>query len=156
MKAILLDCGKIERLAEDIYRQMARQSEFSEKVRATFTQMAEDEREHAAQLDLALQFPEESLGMVKRISWEKVAEGLDLINKIYQDIDHYLASEEAALKMAIELENKFVRMHLDNAIHFRVPRIAGLFQQLSCEDESHLETLRACLSWWHSNRRKEN
>jgi rubrerythrin len=153
---MLLDCGKIERLAGDIYRKMACQPGFCDTVRSTFARMAEDEQEHAAQLEMALQFPEQTLGMVKRISWEKVAEGLERLKQINRELNQYLASEENALKMAIELENGFVRMHLDNAIHFKDPRIAELFQRLGRGDETHLETLKECLTWWMSNRNAEN
>jgi len=152
VKAVLIDCGRIERLAAEIYQQLANQTGFCNEVRETFARLAEDEREHAAQLEMPLQFPEEQLGMVKRISWQKVVEGLEKIRQIERDIETYASSEEAALKMAIELENCFIKVHLDNAIHFTEPRIAELFRHLGRGDEAHLETLRQCLGWWHSRR----
>lgn len=150
MKAVLIDCERIERLAADIYQQLAGQTGFSNEVRETFARLAEDERDHAAQLEMTLQFPEQQLGMVKRISWEKLAEGLEKIRRIERDIETYARSEEAALKMAIDLENSFVKVHLDNAMHFTEPRVAELFGHLGRGDEAHLDTLRQCLSRWHS------
>ena len=52
MKGVLLDCAKIERLAADIYQQLAAQTRFRKEVRATFARLAEDEYEHAAQLEI--------------------------------------------------------------------------------------------------------
>jgi len=152
MKAVLLDCAKIESLTAHIYQQMAGQSGFCDKVRETFARLAEDEREHAAQLEMVLQFPEEKLDMVKRISWEKVAEGLDKILAIGRDLESFASSEEDALKMAIDLENRFINIHLNNAVHFSEPRVAELFEHLGRGDEAHLCTLKECLTWWHANR----
>jgi len=154
VKAVLIDCGRIERIAAEIYQQLARQTGFSDEIRETFARLAEDEREHAAQLEMPLQFPEEQLGMVKRISWLKVAESLEKIRQVERDIETYAKSEEAALKMAIDLENSFIKVHLDNAMHFTEPRIAELFRHLGRGDEAHLETLRQCLGWWHSRRKQ--
>jgi len=152
VKAVLIDCGKIERLAADIYRRLASHREFCDEVRATFARLAQDELDHATQLDMALQFPEEKNGMIKRISGEKIVEGLEKARRIAQDIETHSRSEEAALKMAIDLENSFVKVHLDNAIHFSEPRVAELFKHLGRGDAAHLETLKQCLSWWHSQR----
>jgi len=153
MKAFLIDCGKIERLAADIYRHLSSHREFCDEVRATFARLAQDELDHATQLDMALHFPAEMNGTIKRISGDKIAEELEKIRRIAQDIETHSRSEEAALKMAIDLENSFVKVHLDNAIYFSEPRVAELFNHLGRGDAAHLETLKQCLSWWHSRRK---
>lgn len=152
MKAVLLDCEKIERLAAEIYQQLSRQPGFCEPVRTTFARLADDEREHAAQLAMAVQWADPALGMAKRISGQKVAEGLTKIQGLMRELERHAASEEAALKMAIDLENSFVRIHLENAVYFSEPRIAQLFEVLGRQDDDHLTTLKDCLAWWHSRR----
>lgn len=153
MKAVLLDCEKIERLAAEIYQRLSRQPGFREPVRTTFTRLAEDERAHAIQLALAVQWADPALGMAKRISGQKVAEGLEKIQGLMRELEWHAASEEAALKMAIDLEKSFIRIHLDNAVYFSEPRIAQLFEALGRQDDAHLATLQDCLTWWQSQRR---
>lgn len=149
MNGILVDCGSIERLAAEIYQRLAAQTTFSETVRKTFARLAADEVEHAAQLDLAQKFPESSAAMVKRISGEKISEALAEIKRISHDLPQYIHSEEDALKMAIDLENSFVRIHLDNAFYFTDTRYSKLFDNLGRGDAAHLESLKECLRWWH-------
>lgn len=155
MQALLNDCRQIEDLAHRIYRRLAERQEFAGEVRGAFRELAADEREHARQLERALQVPQpEQLGL-NRIAWAKIDEALQMARKALAEVEAAPCSEEAALRLAITLEENFVKVHLDNAVHFHDPRLADLFGSLGRSDKEHLEVLRSCLQWWHRRRRNK-
>ncbi|AMV70836.1 hypothetical protein JCM30471_26440 [Desulfuromonas carbonis] len=149
MHLLLTDCRQIEEVAGRIYQHLASVPGFAAEVRATFQQLAADEREHSRQLDLALQVPElEKLG-VNRIAWVKVDEALQLAQRFLTEVEQQQVSEEKALRLAVDLEKYFIKIHLDNAVHFSNQQLADLFNGLGRSDQQHLNTLRECLTWWH-------
>ncbi len=152
MRGFLNDCHQIELLACEIYRTLAVGSGYADEVRDLFRRLAADELDHARQIDLALHAPEAWSRSVSRIAGGLIGELLKQVTLMMKDVSLRHLSEEEALRLALELEQKFVKVHLDNAVHFKEPRMAALFQPLSRSDEEHVDTLRIFLSRWQSER----
>ncbi len=153
MRALLNNCRQIEEMVNSIYRLLAARPEYSAEVRTTFVRLAADEVDHCRQLDQALQVPElQDLG-VTRIAWAKVEEALQQARGLLAEVRSRDCSEEEALQLAVTLEENFVKVHLDNAVHFTDHHLAELFTALGRSDQEHLELLREGLRRWHRNRR---
>ena len=153
MHGLLNDCSRIERLAQEIYQQLAVADRFQTPVRDLFRRLADDEQDHVRQIEMAGKLPGDRLDAVSRIAGGKVAEALELAQRLRQDVFARPYGEEEALRLAVFLEKTFVRIHLDNALHFYDPRVIRLFEGLARSDEAHLETLRDGLTRWHAARR---
>ena len=148
MRALLTDCHKVEHLASRIYERLAANGNYSGAVRDALRNLAAEELDHARQIEAALQLPEEGLGAVSRIAWVKVDEARRLAESMLQDVTSRPLSEEEALRLAVTIENEFLKVHLDNALHFFDQRIATLFEGLARADQGHLDALRDCIDWW--------
>jgi len=153
MRLLLNDCRQVEEVAGRIYQHLASIPGFAAEVRATFQQLAADEVEHSRQLEQALQLPEPGRLGVNRIAWTKVDEALQLARSLLSEVQQKKFSEEEALRLAVNLEEGFVKIHLDNAVHFKSQRFADLFNGLGRSDQDHLTTLRECLRWWQQQKR---
>lgn len=148
MPGFLRDCRKIETLVSQVYQHFAAQSDYPERIRQLFRQLASDEEEHARQFDLALQLPAGTIGSVRRIAGEKVTRGVDMAQTLLQDLQYHRCDVEKALKVALRLEEEFVRIHLDNSVLMSDERISAVFTNLARGDEEHLATLRETIVWW--------
>lgn len=146
---LINDCCRIEKLTGEIYTFLAREGGYREPVRQAFQRLADDERDHARQLESAISTLRPETSAVQRISWVKVDELLVKTQELRDQVRRALPSEEGALRLALELERALVKIHLDQAVHFDDSRVASLFQGLGRSDEEHLATLRSCLEWWH-------
>ncbi len=153
MRLLLNDCRQVEELAGRIYQHLSSLPGFAAEVRAAFQQLAADELEHSRQLEQALQLAEpERLG-INRIAWTRVDEALQTARSLLREVQQNQLSEEAALRLAVNLEESFVKIHLNNAVHFNNQRFAELFTGLGRSDQDHLTTLRECLRWWQQRKK---
>jgi rubrerythrin len=150
MQGFLNDCHQIELLAGEIYGTLAAGTGYADEVRELFQRLAADELDHSRQIDLALHVPEDLAGAVSRIAGAQVGAMLKRVTQMLKGVTRSRLSEEEALRLALEMEQKFVKIHLDNAVHFKDPRVIALFQSLARSDEAHLDTLRDYLTRrWH-------
>lgn len=153
MKGFLEDCHKIERLAGEIYQRLAIDKAYAPEVCSVFHKLSSDERAHAREIDMLLQAPAQGLDAFARISGEVVGAAVQLAERMVGRLDRGRLSEEEALRLAVEMEQQFVKVHVNNAMHFNNPRVAALFEDLARHDQAHLDTLRECLRWWHAERK---
>ncbi len=154
MQAILSDCQRVELLANRIYERLAANETYAGEIRTTFRHLAAEELEHARQIELAMRLPEEGLGAVSRIAWVKVDEARQLAEMMLQEVTSTPVTEEAALRLAVRIENEFLKVHLDNALHFFEQRVVALFEGLAGADQGHLDTLNDCIDWWKREGRR--
>lgn len=154
MRGFLRDCCRIEELAGLIYQRLAGESAYAPEVRTLFNRLAGEELDHARQFDLLLQGTAPEIEGGKRISWERVDTALQLAEEMLASLDSRRLEEEEALRLAVRMEQEFIRVHVHNAVHFHNPRLAALFEELGRQDEAHLDRLRQVLTWWHSQRRQ--
>ena len=152
MYGFLFECKKIEENAHQTYRLLAKNDQYPEKLREVFLSLSDDENGHARAIDLAMQANKEDLDVTPFISWEKITEAKSLSDEFLCKAQRTLVAEEDSLRMAIEMEQVFVKIHIQNALHFNDKNLLELFQALEDEDQKHIETLKDCLKWWHSTR----
>lgn len=154
MYNFLGDCQKIEELAKHIYQRFADNESYANEVRKVFRKLSIDEKVHARNLDLVRQATNREMESLPTLTIEKLNEALELAEKMHRYVERVVLGEEKALKIAIDMENKFIKVHANNVLHSSNQRLADLFDQLGREDQEHLDTLKDCLKWWHSTRKQ--
>lgn len=147
-------CQKIEELAKHIYQRFADNESYANEVRKVFRKLSIDEKTHARHLDLVRQATNREMESLPTLTIEKLNEALALAEKMHRYVERVVLGEEKALKIAIDMENQFVKVHANNVLHSRNPGLADLLDQLGREDQEHLDTLKDCLKWWHSTRKQ--
>jgi rubrerythrin len=153
MRDLLKNCYKIEDLARKIYQLLASHTSFAPEVRKVFQQLSDDERSHALQLDLLLQGTAAEIDASPMMSWEKLEEAVALVEQLFAAAAGLKLDEEQALRMAVQMEQQFIKVHANHVLWFNNQRLAKLFEELGKADEVHLDILRNCLKWWHTERR---
>ncbi|MHB8709558.1 MAG: ferritin family protein [Desulfuromonadales bacterium] len=155
MRRFLSDCHKIENLAGEMYQRLAIDGSYAPEVRQLFHLLSKDERTHARELDLAMQVPKLELDAVGYVSREILDAALRLAEEMVRTLDSRRLSEEEALRLAVAMEQQFLKVHVNNAVHFYNKKVAALFDELGRQDQVYLDRLRKCLTWWHSERRQQ-
>lgn len=153
MRGYLHDCHKIEILAGEIYRRLAADFAYAPQVRELFDRLGSDERAHARDISMVMQVPEGELQAVSKVSWEILAAAVQLAEQMAATVECRHLGEEEALRLAVAMEQQFVKVHVNNAMHFYNQRIEAVFENLGRQDQIHLDRLRKCLTWWHSERK---
>ncbi len=155
MRGFLIDCRRIETLASKIYQHLANNKAYAKEVRKVFQKLSDDERAHARHIDLMLPSDEKEVAATPIIAWEKISHGVTLAESRLQKVERERLSEEEALRLAVDLEQQFLKVHINNALHIHNQKLADLFNKLGSEDEDHLNTLKDCLKWWHAERKQQ-
>ena len=154
MWSYLSDCRRIEEIAGTIYQHLAAEKTYHDKVRELFRKLGDDEREHTHHIDLVLQANDKDIATLKMIAGEKLNEVLELAEHLLEKVQQEELEEEDALRLAVQMEQQFVKVHADNSVYFRDRELSSLFSKLGSEDEAHLNTLKDCLKWWHAEQKK--
>jgi len=141
MRSYLNDCQKIEQVMGEFYRKLAGFPSYSRSLREIFEQMAEDEDDHARQLEIAKGVPEDLFFAGTSIEAERLDRLLQRAQQLLKLADDPPRSESLMLETARDMEQEFMEVHLKNSVRFHRPELAGLFEDLAREDEKHLETL---------------
>jgi rubrerythrin len=155
MRSFLIDCIRIETLASKTYQLLANNKAYAKEVCKVFQKLSDDELAHARLIDLVLQANEKDIEATPMISGEKISHGVNLAESVLQKVERERLSEEDALRLAVSLEQQFLKVHVNNAVHFHNLKLAELFIKLGSEDEAHLNTLKECLKWWHAERKQQ-
>jgi rubrerythrin len=155
MRSFLIDCIRIETLASKTYQLLANNKAYAKEVCKVFQKLSDDERAHARHIDLVLQANEKDVEATPMISGEKTSHGVNLAASMLQKVERESLNEEEALRLAVSLEQHFLKVHVNNAVHFHNHKLAELFNKLGSEDEAHLNTLKECLKWWHAVRKQQ-
>ena len=155
MRSFLIDCIRIETLASKTYQLLANNKAYAKEVCKVFQKLSDDELTHARHIDLVLQANEKDIEATPMISGEKISHGVNLAESVLQKVERERLSEEDALRLAVSLEQQFLKVHVNNAVHFHNLKLAELFNKLGSEDEAHLNTLKECLKWWHAERKQQ-
>ena len=155
MRSFLIDCIRIETLASKTYQLLANNKAYAKEVCKVFQKLSDDELAHARLIDLVLQANEKDIEATPMISGEKISHGVNLAESVLQKVERKRLNEEDALRLAVSLEQQFLKVHVNNAVHFHNLKLAELFNKLGSEDEAHLNTLKECLKWWHAERKQQ-
>jgi len=154
MRSYLVDCKRIEEIVSTIYQQLATDKTYHSQVREVFQNLSDDEKAHMRHIDLVLQANDKDIDANEMIAGDKLRNALALVEHLFQKVQKENLNEEDALRLAVEMEQQFLKVHVDNAIYFRDKKLSELFKELGSEDEAHLNTLKECLRWWHAEQKK--
>jgi rubrerythrin len=153
MRSFLSDCKRVEEIAGEIYQQLADVETYVNEVRVVFQKLSDDEKAHARHNDLVLQANEKEIVATQMLPEEKLGEALTNAELLLRKVGREELDEETSLRLAVHLEQKFAKVHINNALFFRNPKLVELFDKLGKEDEEHLGTLNDCLKWWNAERK---
>ena len=148
MHRYLEDCRQIEELASKIYGHLGGSLEFAPEVRRLFHQLRDDEIFHSRQLSMAQQSSPAELNVLPRITRDQLDEAKKLAEKMYDEVTHRDLSEKEALRIAMTIEETFVKVHVQNVLQFNNAKLGLIFESLGHDDKKHLDTLNDCLKKW--------
>lgn len=151
MKRFLNGCQAIEQVMGEVYRKLAGVETYDERLSRIFARMARDEDDHARQLELAQEVPEEAFAKDRRFDQRKVGELLRQAQDLLRRASEPAPPEQLMLDTAKDLEMEFIKIHLHNAVRFRNQAVAERFRAMAREDQEHFETLDA----YYENSRQE-
>ena len=145
MREFLIQCYKIEKLAEKVYTQFAGNPTYSKAVSDTFRKMAADEQEHARIIDMVIQTPEHDLDATPRLSNDQIDEMLRLAKGLLVCAEKSELSSNEAMKLALQIEEHLVQVHANSSLSPGNSKLAAFFADLSQGDSAHVDQLRACI-----------
>lgn len=154
MYNFLSACKKIEEIASNIYQHLSNDKAYSKETRKVFSQLSDDEKAHMRHIDLALQANKSEMKATQTISGDKINEAVADAERIFRQLERERLDEEKALILAVNMEKKFVDVHVQNALNFDNQGLTDLFDKLGKEDECHIRTLLECLNWWQNERKQ--
>lgn len=154
LQGFLNDCAAIEAVAERIYLRLAASPRLEPWLRSVFQQLAEDESGHSRQLNSAALVLNQDDNGIKRIAHSRVMELLDDAESLLQQVKDETIGAREALEYAIQLENKFRKIHLDQATFFDDEQVIKTFNSLARSDEEHLATLKEAIEKFKLGERK--
>jgi rubrerythrin len=154
MRSFLIDCKRVEEVASKIYQKLADDESYANEVRVVFQKLSDDERAHVRHIDLVLQANENQIVATQLIPEETLGDALKNAELLLCKVEREELNEETSLRLAVHLEKEFAKVHINNALSFRNPKLVNLFDKLGKEDEEHLNTLKDCLKWWNAERKK--
>ena len=145
MRDLLIECYKIEKLAEKVYMQFADNPAYSKAVSETFMEMATEEREHARIIDMFMQTPEHELDATPSLTKDQMDEMLRLAKGLLVCAEKSDLSANEAMKLALQVEEQLVQAHANNALSPGSPKLTAFFADLSQYDRDHIDKLQACI-----------
>lgn len=154
MQKILSACHRIEQIAARIYHLQSQNPTYAAQVRQLFGQLSDDEKAHARNLDLLQQADRQDVAAHLAVSWDKIQQAVALAERYLAITEQGAVDEEQALRMAVDMEQRLIKVHAHQVVHLQNRKLAALFERLGKEDQTHIDRLKRCLTWWHAERRR--
>lgn len=148
MIKFLAACALVEDKAAEIYRAMANTAlaEKNQELAALWLQMAADEEDHAQQVRLAARLSREKIFVELKMDGEETPFALlERIATILKKVTTTRLSEPEMLRVAMDLESHFHKVHTAYTILFQDPSMKKMFDVLARADDKHLAGLKACI-----------
>jgi len=146
MLEVLNLCIQVEETIGRVYRWLAANAEDNPELRRIWAKMAMDEDGHADNLRFARRMnPLEHIAKT-RIDRADVKLLLDKATRFHQLVQDGGWTEDAALKMACELEQNFQQVHIQMAAEFTNGQMREMFNNLGKGDREHLAELEGYLA----------
>ena len=142
MKRHLNICSKIEETAGKIYRQLATSAKLSLAVKQTLEEMANDEDDHASQLQLALRLPENMAVTSSAAMLQQATQLLEQAEHILRTATETKVTDQQAIKIGIKLEENFCQAHIANSFEFTDDRFRSMFAAMARADAEHCQRLK--------------
>ncbi|SHJ08335.1 Rubrerythrin [Malonomonas rubra DSM 5091] len=141
MRKHLNICIQIEKTVAQIYRKMAESSKLSPAVRTGLLELAQEEDDHASQLQFALRFPDGSIVDSLPGMLQEAERLLQLAQKALQHVEQNVVSDQQAVNIGVELEKKFCQAHIGNSFQFKEEHLKSMFSAMAKDDERHCKKL---------------
>ena len=153
MFKFLNDCREIEELASKTYLHLSKNKSYPSELINLFAELSKDESSHARNIDVVIPADEKDLDAHLTVSWEKINDAKKTAKKFCAIAESGILDEEKALRMSVEMEQKFLKVHLQNVLDFQNPKLSAMFEGLGHEDKEHINKLKDCIVWWKSERK---
>jgi rubrerythrin len=141
----LTACALVEESLANIYREMAAASAMKDReLSAIWMEMARDEEDHAQQLRMAARLTRDN-------AFDAEASKIDIdpsvltsrANAFLEQIVSGQLTESDMLRIALELEEEFSRLHATSALAFRDGSLKEMFKAMARAEDKHTASLIA-------------
>ncbi|MCK4535563.1 MAG: hypothetical protein KAT93_01035 [Desulfuromonadales bacterium] len=146
MNSVLEICVDIERRVGAIYRELVRHPEANNELREIWQEMAEDEARHAERIQLVADRLDVAGMTDVGLTAEQAQALLDRAAEIYDDVVEGRLSISDAVYASVELEDEFMKAHLNYSDTGGQPDLQTLFKFLAEEDRQHTVRLKKYLN----------
>jgi len=135
-------CIELEKTVSGIYTNLANIVDCDQELRKLWLNMAEEEYQHATQIELASRLPKGTFIGIK-ITQETIDDLLDKALLVHKRTQSPGLSVTDSLRLSIKLETDFQAIHVASAAEFSSPSLSKLFLSLAKGDKVHTEALEA-------------
>lgn len=141
MKQYINTCIEIEKTVGRIYRRLSETSDFGSEVRQVFLALANDEDDHAQQLDFSLRLPTGTIMPNQDMSLDQAKALLSKAEKLCREVSIKALSVAQAIDLGIALEGDFCHIHLNNSVKFQDKNMQKMFSSMAKSEENHKRQL---------------
>ena len=141
MRQYINTCARIEKTIARIYRILHESDHLEVKARQVFFSLANDEDDHAHQLEFALRLPNGSLSLENENTQHQAEALLKRAEEALQRVSGTALSIVQAVDLGLELENDFCSIHLSNSMKFKDESIRKMFSAMAKSEEAHKRKL---------------
>ncbi len=149
MDSVLQTCVSIEMRVASIYKELVNHPEATGELKSIWTEMSEDEVRHAKRIRLVADRLDIAGIADAGMSADQAQTLFDRANEIYDQVQSGELSLSDAVYASVELEDEFLKAHLNYAEVGNQPDIQTLFKFLAEEDRQHTLRLRKFLDRMH-------
>ena len=142
-RKFLNTCSTIEKTIAHVYRQFTKSVPCDGELKAIWIKMAEEEEQHATDINFAARLPHETTFKVKDLTQERVNQLLDLTKKILKKSKESTISTKVAIDITLKLEKEFLAIHIASSIEFEKANMRKMFQLIVQSEEEHYREIRA-------------
>jgi rubrerythrin len=144
VRELLEQCAEVEKTIAGIYHEMAATEHYSQELRVLFKELAQDEEDHAVQLECALEVPPEIIFPSVQVapSSNKAQLLLERARAILAEVRSSPPSQAGALQLSVDLEEDFREMHLFAMATFPDEKLRTMFSRFARFEEAHLALLK--------------
>lgn len=137
-------CALLEEKVAELYHLFAELYSDIPELTALWNKTAEEEENHMRQFELAARIAR-SAALSHTIDPALVGQALDMVTRVIDKVRQTPPGWQAALRLAIDLEDKLGRFHMDSAAVYVDDSINSLFKSMMTCDEQHVQALRSYL-----------
>ena len=141
-KILVLDiCAQIEDKCAELYHFFADHFAANPVALRLWRKTALEEEDHAIQIRFAARLRAEVIQDVTMDAWQAQNE-LKVVASILESVKTSPPSLSDALRIAIKLEDKLIKFHLNSMAIFNDEECSTLFTKMSRNDSEHVERLK--------------
>ena len=140
---------EIEELVGAIYQDFVSRFSDDPDLRRLWQQMAQDEHDHAMQIKMAFPLVKEGLLGESKLEFEKLETLLRQARQLTADLKGRTLTAQAALKLGLQMEERFCQVHLQAQCALGRPDLNQTFSRMARAEAAHIATLRDGLARFH-------